>query len=380
MNRYIFKVKLHQPNMFLTIVLLLILEFFNSLLRAYNLINIQFSIFIREIIFIALVIFLAFLFLKQKIIRHNILNFVFLYIYMMIISLLSGINNITEISNLIMPLVLGMLGTYINYDINHNLYRNFIKISALLLMLMYVSQVLYGKYGHDPAGINSIYYLIVLFPLILDLPNTLSRNIIVILVILVTIVSLKSTALVIILVVLIIEYFYRIENKSFKFIIMPFTFIFLIGVVMIISKNILNIDIYNLYVRANILDGGNGRTEIWANVIELYNTCSTSGKVFGNGFNMVAKLTNLSAHNDFLEMLYDFGLVGLFGIVYYIFFFLKNIVKQNSKLNKVLLMMISELIIFFTFSSCLFQASYCLLIIFIIFCIISSKEKAIRSK
>ena len=58
--------------------------------------------------------------------------------------------------------------------------------------------------------------------------------------------------------------------------------------------------------------GGSGRTDLWADVIRKLDDNSFIAWIFGNGFLGVNRLAgHTAAHNEFLEMLYDFGLVGL---------------------------------------------------------------------
>ena len=62
-------------------------------------------------------------------------------------------------------------------------------------------------------------------------------------------------------------------------------------------------------------DGGSGRNEIWASILLHYFDGTTTQRLFGRGFQAVTelKLTGraILAHNDYLEILYDYGIVGL---------------------------------------------------------------------
>lgn len=55
---------------------------------------------------------------------------------------------------------------------------------------------------------------------------------------------------------------------------------------------------------------GSGRIGIWGKVLSLYFSSSLFGMLFGHGPNAVSDAITFSAHNDFLEVLYDFGLIG----------------------------------------------------------------------
>ena len=62
-------------------------------------------------------------------------------------------------------------------------------------------------------------------------------------------------------------------------------------------------------------DGGSGRNEIWASILLHYFDGTTTQRLFGRGFQAVTelKLTGraILAHNDYLEILYDYGIIGL---------------------------------------------------------------------
>ena len=60
-------------------------------------------------------------------------------------------------------------------------------------------------------------------------------------------------------------------------------------------------------------DGGSGRTEIWAYTWEMIKSSNLFQLIFGHGFNTVYldSALSLSAHNDLLEAIYDYGIAGL---------------------------------------------------------------------
>ena len=107
-------------------------------------------------------------------------------------------------------------------------------------------------------------------------------------------------------------------------------------------------------------DQGSGRLDVYENVFNLYETKDWNNKLFGSGFNSVIKdnyfggsigmFRNISAHNDFLEVLYDFGIIGLFIYLVYVIrivrlaFSVKNINENYYQAN------IAMLIIFFVMS------------------------------
>lgn len=60
-------------------------------------------------------------------------------------------------------------------------------------------------------------------------------------------------------------------------------------------------------------DEGSGRISVWTTTWEMIANSSTVSYIIGHGFNAVRRdsILELSAHNDFLEAWYDFGLIGL---------------------------------------------------------------------
>ena len=58
-------------------------------------------------------------------------------------------------------------------------------------------------------------------------------------------------------------------------------------------------------------DEGNGRLDIYSDVFVQYLDSDLFSQLFGHGYNMVSVvLKGPSAHNDFLEVLYDYGIIG----------------------------------------------------------------------
>ena len=60
-------------------------------------------------------------------------------------------------------------------------------------------------------------------------------------------------------------------------------------------------------------DGGSGRDIIYMDVYNRYVNGTVFNQILGRGFDSVSgsdKTMSLSAHNDFLEVLYDFGIIG----------------------------------------------------------------------
>ena len=69
-------------------------------------------------------------------------------------------------------------------------------------------------------------------------------------------------------------------------------------------------------------DGGSGRIWRWKKILSEIGMSSVWGILFGHGFDSIYGLIGGRAHNDFLEVFYNYG---LFAVVFYIAFYIKLI-------------------------------------------------------
>ena len=83
-------------------------------------------------------------------------------------------------------------------------------------------------------------------------------------------------------------------------------------------------------------DQGSGRIPLWEQTIRMIEDQDLSNQVIGNGFNTVLRESTLqlSAHNDFLETAYDFGIIGLLiyiGAFFTLFFVVFKMIRKKSR-------------------------------------------------
>lgn len=82
-------------------------------------------------------------------------------------------------------------------------------------------------------------------------------------------------------------------------------------------------------------DNGSDRTLIWDRIIQSYLRSNLDMQLFGHGFHAVEQINIYStlAHNDYLEILYDFGIIGI--VIYIIIqinmiiFLIKSVIKKR---------------------------------------------------
>lgn len=78
-------------------------------------------------------------------------------------------------------------------------------------------------------------------------------------------------------------------------------------------------------------DGGSGRDVMWRFILEAIGRSSASQLFWGHGFDGVQKLRGGHAHNDFLEVLYNYGVVSLIPYCTYYVLQVFNAVKMAKE-------------------------------------------------
>ena len=99
-------------------------------------------------------------------------------------------------------------------------------------------------------------------------------------------------------------------------------------------------------------DGGSGRTTTYALVWKAFKDSNIVKQVIGHGFNAVYldRISISSAHNDFLEVLYDYGVIGLFFYVLLLFSFIFEAVKLRKARCKSFAAVTAAILIYITLS------------------------------
>ncbi|MGN0811932.1 MAG: O-antigen ligase family protein [Candidatus Coproplasma sp.] len=174
--------------------------------------------------------------------------------------------------------------------------------------------------GNDGGVIFPLYVLIFFIPYYFTLYG--KNNIILFVSLIFIVLTTKRAGLVAMFGAVIAYYFCnaimvnKLKNRAgklLKFIVAMF-FLFL-GFLIIV--NVFDLDIIERFLNISD-DGGSGRDLIWELVIDDFNQSSLNEKIFGHGYHTVMQVTGSSiidrevlAHNDYLEILYDYGIIGL---------------------------------------------------------------------
>lgn len=199
----------------------------------------------------------------------------------------------------------------------YNFFITLVIVELIILSLYIVQRIYYIRNTLMLAsGTNEIYHVFSLIPVLFLCGNKKLRTIGLLVAGAMILFSMKMTAIVAFIVGLIAYKLIigKLENRPFS----VKTIILLIAVILVwqcfplINEHILkelNIDWGSKLLSAND-SGGSGRITIWLNTLNAQWQSSLVEWFVGHGYNTVINSVQFSAHNDFLEVLYDFGLIG----------------------------------------------------------------------
>lgn len=196
-----------------------------------------------------------------------------------------------------------------------------------------------GLIDEDNYGMVSTYALLYFMPFILCLKNKYIVYITLFVIFVAVLLSFKRMGIIAFCAGFFAYYFVNNEIIQRKHQLFRIILFLLISVFLLIVYNYIdNLSGDFLSYRFNEIqsDDGSGRIPIYKNVVEMISLSEFPNLLFGHGWNAVSLNGNngLSAHNDFLEIIYDFGIIA-FILYLFIYFFLykklKKLIKASSQ-------------------------------------------------
>ncbi len=210
----------------------------------------------------------------------------------------------------------------------HGVYQKFYKLRILILVAVSFFAIIsmYQNFtGNKNAitniiGVNYIFYFgMPLYLWFASRTQFKTEMYVSILLIAATMISFKRTSILAIGFAL-AAYFYLKYGKG-NSVKMKTTFVYCI-ILLVIAVLIMNVytdgRLFSRFLEIEST-GGNGREQIWERTWDLFMDSPLIKKLFGHGHDKVISEIRLSAHNDFLEVLYDYGLC--FFVMYISFVF-----------------------------------------------------------
>lgn len=225
------------------------------------------------------------------------------------------------------------------------------RILNILFAFFFISVVvdyfnqLYSNILLLDRNINVVYYIVIAFPIILFLNKKPISIVSFLIVSYAVLLSGKRGGVVALALGLIAYILFAQKKTKYLFYIAATT------LMVVFAFN--NIQISNRTLnRFDTADITSGRSNIYKDVFENYIESNVLALIVGNGYDAVAKTTSegMTAHNDFLEILYDYGLIGLILFISLHVAFIKKILRMHKAGNDYLSVAIFLYSIFAVFS------------------------------
>lgn len=284
-------------------------------------------------------VFYSLRYIKQ--IFSNKINAVILLwaIYAVLVTLLTSEDLFLDIRSVLWwPSVYFVFYSIARYDYSEKVINILIKyIIPLLYILTVIIYFSFRRFSLETnvgafEADNSVFFVLALLPFVFLLSKRY-KYIFLILAIAAAFYSFKRSAAlytaIIIVISLYFDFWYHKKISLFKTVIIPI--ILVIGLVYGLTYLNNSTDGFLLSRFENISDdGGSGRIDIWKDTLNKFKASGIELQIAGHGFNAVIKASPFSAHNDFLEMLYDFGIIGLSLYILFIILMVFCILKYKN--------------------------------------------------
>lgn len=211
----------------------------------------------------------------------------------------------------------------------------FIKMVNLIIILPLLLFSLFTFFTTEELRINQLstdafFSVVVYLPFVLMMKEKKAlKTVLYVLIVVATIVSMKRS---LIIGVIACSLIYLMLSEHEKVFFKWYFWILLVGIVFM-GNYLYNIVSETLFYRFAQLevDGGTGRDIIYKRILYAFQQSSLSSQLFGHGYQSVRLIIGKAAHNDFLQLLYDCGIIGA-GL--YIAFLLSMIVFAFRKYRK----------------------------------------------
>lgn len=280
---------------------------------------------ILVLVFLVWSIFVLRIFVKDYFIEIPSKTVFFFNIYMLWVLLITAIIPAQEggLPTFLVSLIWSALPFLIfnttYYFVLHKGDKKELKITFLVITVLFLLTY-YSLYDTDNILLNvhlgSSYYSLYMLPLVLVYPSKTVRISMIVIICLAVFSSVKRGG---VLALALAMLFYIISNQivskqgKFTKIIIGFcmfcAFVSVFAYIGTMGDN----DVFERFENIQE-DNGSGRTEVWAETWHLICNQGAFSFFIGNGFNSVVNNSRLvlSAHNDYLEAWFDFGLIGFF--------------------------------------------------------------------
>ena len=357
--------KVKKNNLIIILLLSFTYIFIANMFNAFRKPNIYFYQPARKyiILFMVVIMFGVLIYNIIKKNKHNTLIWnMAAFIFWVVLSVVINYGlDVTYISSVVWWFAVFYLAYSFGIENNKKIFDYLIIFGMGMICYLYASNAL-PHWGFGDEGTNSLYYGVCFIPIVFLLKNKWIKLLLLLAISVITFYSGKSTALLMILFGVFAYLLSNKENKKNKTLlnILIFFSVLLITILVAFCNDYL--------VDLGVDLTGNGRAQIWQLVIEKFNNFGIRDFFFGKSVNGVTNSIGISAHNDFLEVLFDYGFIGF---LLYVFMFInlflqaKELKKRKAKYYEVFLMSIIMTLIISLFSNIIFIPRYFIAITFV---------------
>lgn len=187
-----------------------------------------------------------------------------------------------------------------------------------IMFLFYVGATIYAKLNiqeiyNRTAVVNYVYYVLVFFPWILLASNKRLRNFSILIIVVMVLISMKRGAIVVFPIMFFVFYFIdgKVNNRRIKNALRVFVMFLLIIVGLVYIDQLYDGYISNRFTYES-LASGSGRDTIYTMVINNILNRNIADFLIGLGSGSTTLYIGAAAHNDWLEFIFSFGLIGVF--------------------------------------------------------------------
>lgn len=252
---------------------------------------------------------------------------------------------------------------------------------------VYFNYYTYITYSDIVTVSNIFYYVLMPLPLVFISNNKMLNWSFLIVALVVAVFALKRSAIISIVLVSLL-YFYVSMRKSYTvfiqivFVLVVFSlFVSFLGIDLISSKyELLNHRFETFYD-----DRGSGRIDLLVEFInkDVKDLFSFPELFIGNGFaSYKDKVLGLheAYHNDFVDVLYSFGIIGVLFLLFFYFLLLKRLVYIKNNIEPLYIPYLISIVLFmiYSFSGGMFYFLYYSIPVFV--CIAMSEASIVKSK
>lgn len=251
---------------------------------------------------------------------------------------------------------------------------------ALIFLFYYYMTNYRANIGEGFFGYADIYYPLSLLPLVLLMTSPKRSYIPILFALVGVIVSGKRGGLVSLAIISFVYYIIGQKRNVLRTLLLLSVFV---GLIVLSSSIIDSLD--SLYGTRTIQrmeeineDGGSGRFDRWGQALIILSRSSATELMFGHGFNSVYDLLDGRAHNDFIEVIINFGLISmLLYVLFYIYLITQNIRQYHFhySYSKYITCSISNCLVLSMVSCFVVEPTYILVNMFVIGLILGDYDK-----